>query len=159
MPEIPEKEKAIKQAEKWAGAGKDAFDLACQTAKHNVDGSPLPPATPKNIATTVRAAMKLFLDGQILSKDIKEKLQNAGLDMDNLRQSLVENTVARAINDIINKGDYEALAKLGALAGEEINPIAAGAMPVKYVTVQDVEAVEKHIDEIVPPKLTDGTKD
>lgn len=156
-PSIKEKEQAVKKAGKWAGAGDDAYRLACQCEKSKVYNEPMPPATPENIATTISGAMRLFLDGKIISPQIREMLAKTGLNMDFFRQSIVEETIARALQKIINSGDYEALAKLGALAGEKIDPIAAGlsgTMPVKYVSKDETDAVDSHIDSIVPPRKT-----
>lgn len=156
-PSVKEKEQAIRKAEKWAGAGDKAYRLACQCEKSKIYDEPLPPATPENIATTISGAMKLFLDGKIISPKIREMLAKTGLNMDFFRQSIVEETIARALQNIINSGDYEALAKLGALAGEKVDPIAAGlsgTMPVKYVTKSETDAVDAHIDSIVPPRKT-----
>ena len=156
-PSIKEKEQAVKKAGKWAGAGDDAYRLACQCEKSKVYNEPMPPATPENIATTISGAMRLFLDGKIISTQIREMLAKTGLNMDFFRQSIVEETIARALQKIINSGDYEALAKLGALAGEKIDPIAAGlsgTMPVKYVSKDETDAVDSHIDSIVPPRKT-----
>lgn len=156
-PSIKEKEQAVKKAGKWAGAGDDAYRLACKCEKSKVYNEPMPPATSENIATTISGAMKLFLDGKIISPKIREKLAATGLNMDLFRQSIVEETIARALQNIINSGDYEALAKLGALAGEKVDPLAAGlsgTMPVKYVSKDETDAVDAHIDSIVPAKKT-----
>lgn len=156
-PSIKEKEQAVKKASKWAGAGDDAYRLACQCEKSKVYNEPMPPATPENIATTISGAMRLFLDGKIISPSIREMLAKTGLNMDFFRQSIVEETIARALQNIINSGDYEALAKLGALAGEKVDPLAAGLsgiMPVKYVSKDETDAVDSHIDSIVPPRKT-----
>lgn len=115
--EIAKKEAAAVRAEQWANAGKDAFALAVRAEKAALEGELIQP-TPKEIEITIKGALKLFLDGNILDKKIIEKIKAAGLDMANLRKSLVEQTVARAIPQIINSGDFERLAQLGELAGE-----------------------------------------
>lgn len=111
--------KALDRANKWAGAGKEAHDLALATEKAALEGE-IVPATPKNIETTIKGAIKLFLDGDIKSQKIIEKMQNAGLDMNNLRRSLVEETISRAIPQIVNSGDIERLTQLAQLAGENL---------------------------------------
>lgn len=45
--------------------------------------------------------------------------QNAGLDMNNIRRSIVEETIARAIPKIINEGDLDKLTQLAQMAGEK----------------------------------------
>ena len=115
-PETAKKVKALDRANKWAGAGKQAHDLALATEKAVLEGEIIPP-TKENIETTIRGAMKLFLDGNISPKIVK-KIQEEGLDMNNLRRSLVEETLARAIPKIINEGDIERLTALAAMAGE-----------------------------------------
>ena len=115
--EIAKKEAAAERAEKWANAGKEAFALAVRSEKAALEGEIIEP-TKKDIETTIKGALKLFLDGNIIDKKIIEKIKAAGLDMNNLRKSLVEQTVARAIPQIINSGDIERLAQLGEMAGE-----------------------------------------
>jgi hypothetical protein len=110
--------KALDRANKWAPAGKEAHDLALATEKAALEGE-IVPATPKNIETTIKGAIKLFLDGDIKSKKIIEKMQNAGLDMNNIRRSIVEETIARAIPKIINEGDLDKLTQLAQMAGEK----------------------------------------
>lgn len=116
--ETEKKLKALDRANKWAPAGKEAHDLALATEKAALEGE-IVPATPKNIETTIKGAIKLFLDGDIKSKKIIEKMQNAGLDMNNIRRSIVEETIARAIPKIINEGDLDKLTQLAQMAGEK----------------------------------------
>lgn len=116
--ETKKKLKALDRANKWAPAGKEAHDLALATEKAALEGE-IVPATPKNIETTIKGAIKLFLDGDIKSKKIIEKMQNAGLDMKNIRRSIVEETIARAIPKIINEGDLDKLTQLAQMAGEK----------------------------------------
>lgn len=127
--------KALDRANKWAGAGKEAHDLALATEKAALEGE-IVPATPKNIETTIKGAIKLFLDGDIKSQKIIEKMQNAGLDMNNLRRSLVEETISRAIPQIVNSGDIERLTQLAQLAGE--NPATEIPDGAKKITRERV---------------------
>lgn len=127
--------KALDRANKWAGAGKEAHDLALATEKAALEGE-IVPATPKNIETTIKGAIKLFLDGDIKSQKIIEKMQRAGLDMNNLRRSLVEETISRAIPQIVNSGDIERLTQLAQLAGE--NPAAEIPDGAKKITRERV---------------------
>lgn len=116
--ETAKKLKALDRANKWAPAGKEAHDLALATEKAALEGE-IVPVTPKNLEITIRGALKLFLDGDIRSKTIIEKMKASGLDMKNLRRSIVEETVARAIPKIINEGDIERLTALAQMAGEQ----------------------------------------
>lgn len=127
--------KALDRANKWAGAGKEAHDLALATEKAALEGE-IVPATPKNIETTIKGAIKLFLDGDIKSQKIIEKMQRAGLDMNNLRRSLVEETISRAIPQIVNSGDIERLTQLAQLAGE--NPATEIPDGAKRITRERV---------------------
>lgn len=136
--ETKKKLKAIDRANKWAGAGKEAHDLALATEKAALEGELLP-ATPKNIEVTIKGAIKLFLDGDIKSQKIIEKMKLAGLDMNNLRRSIVEETIARAIPKIINEGDLDKLTQLGQLAGENPNndiPDGAKKITRERVTIE-----------------------
>jgi hypothetical protein len=45
-------------------------------------------------------------------------MKKAGLDMKNLRKSIVEETMANALPRIIGEGDIERLAQLAQMAGE-----------------------------------------
>lgn len=125
--ETAKKVKALDRANKWAPAGKEAHDLALAVEKAALEGEVVP-MTKENIETTIKGALKLFLDGDIKSKDIIQKMKLAGLDMNNLRRSLVEQTVARAIPKIINEGDIERLQQIAQMAGESPdNEIPEGA--------------------------------
>lgn len=115
--ETKKKLKALDRANKWAPAGKAAHDLAVATEKAALEGELIPP-TPENIEITIKGAMKMFLDGNISSKRVADKLRQGGLDMNNLRKSLVEETMANAIPRIIAEGDIERLNALSEVAGE-----------------------------------------
>jgi len=115
--ETKKKLKALDRANKWAPAGKKAHDLALATEKAALEGEIIPP-TPENIEVTIKGAMKMFLDGNISSKRVADKLRQDGLDMNNLRKSLVEETMANAIPRIIAEGDIERLNALSEVAGE-----------------------------------------
>lgn len=110
-------EKAAKRAAQWTGAGDKAHALALTVEKAALDGE-IVPMTKDNIRTTIRGALKLFFDGNIADKNIAALMQKTGLDMTNLRRSLVEQTIARAVPKIVNTGDIERLLQLGALIGE-----------------------------------------
>lgn len=128
--ETAKKLKALDRANKWAPAGKEAHDLALATEKAALEGE-IVPVTQKNLEITIRGALKLFLDGNIKSQKIIEKMKLAGLDMNNLRRSLVEETVSRAIPQIVNSGDVERLMQLAQMAGETPeNDIPDGAKKI-----------------------------
>ena len=128
--ETAKKLKALDRANKWAPAGKEAHDLALATEKAALEGE-IVPVTQKNLEITIRGALKLFLDGNIKSQKIIEKMKLAGLDMNNLRRSLVEETVSRAIPQIVNSGDVERLMQLAQMAGETPeNDIPEGAKKI-----------------------------
>lgn len=110
--------KALDKANKWVRAGKEAHDLALATEKAALEGE-IVPATPKNIETTIKGAIKLFLDGDIKNKEIIKKMQATGLDMNNIRRSIVEKTVANAIPQIIDEGNLDKLTQLAQMAGEK----------------------------------------
>lgn len=136
--ETAKKLKALDRANKWAPAGKEAHDLALETEKAALEGE-IVPVTQKNLEITIRGALKLFLDGNIKSQKIIEKMKLAGLDMNNLRRSLVEETVSRAIPQIVNSGDVERLMQLAQMAGETPeNDIPEGAKRItrERVTIE-----------------------
>ena len=110
--------KAIDRANKWAPAGKEAHDLALATEKAALEGEIIP-MTQKNLETTIKGALRLFLDGNIQSRRIIESMRKYGLDMKNLRRSIVEETMANALPQIISEGNIERLAQLAQMAGEE----------------------------------------
>lgn len=118
MTELEKKHKAAKEATKWAGTDDKTFKLAQQVAAEPITGEIVPP-TPKNVEMTIRGAIKLFLDGNITNKKIQDQIKNSGLDMNDLRKSIVEQTVARALPKIINTGDIERLTAIADLAGEK----------------------------------------
>ncbi len=132
------KMKALERANKWAPAGKEAHDLALTTEKAAIEGE-IVPATPKNIETTIKGAIKLFLDGDIKNKEIIQKMQLAGLDMNNIRRSIVEQTIARAIPKIVNEGDLDKLTQLAQMAGENPNsdiPDGAKRITRERITIE-----------------------
>lgn len=74
--------KAIDRANKWAPAGKEVHDLALATEKAALEGEIIP-MTQKNLETTIKGALRLFLDGNIQSRRIIESMRKSGLDMKN----------------------------------------------------------------------------
>jgi hypothetical protein len=149
-PTLKEKEQAAKKAEKWAGAGQAAFDLAKDAEKAKLDGTKLP-ATNKNIAITLRGSGKIFMDGDIISESLKKQLTESGLDMTRLRQSITEQVLARAIQKAINTGSIPMLNEIAAFIGEETDPAASGfgMMPVRYMTMDDYKVASEHILDVI----------
>ena len=125
--ETKKKLKALDRANKWAAAGRDAHQLALATEKAALEGE-IVPATPQTIETTIKGAAKMFLDGLIASPQVKKMLQGRGLDMNNLRRSIVEPTMANAIIQIMDEGNIERLQQIAEMAGESVkNDIPDGA--------------------------------
>lgn len=133
---LEETKKAVKRVESWASAGKDAFELAQEVEYAKAHGE-IVPATSKNINTTIRGAIKQFLDGNI-SPRLKKQLEKNGLDMNAIRQALVEETLMNAIPRIIAEGDIERLAAIGELSGEKVEEIPQNA---KRVVRERVEII------------------
>lgn len=146
---LSEFNKRAAEAEKWAGGGKDAYNLAIDEQFAEMNNTRLP-ATPKNIATTISGAVRMFFDGMIEDEEAKKYLEKNGLDMNNLRKHVVEKTLIHAIPDIVNNGDIERLAKLGILAGEKIDPGATGANTVvRYITPEEDKETLNHIESVI----------
>lgn len=120
------KKKAAEEAAKWAGGGLEAARLACKIAAAPLTGEIVQP-TIENLKTTVRGAMKLFLDGNISDKKIVKQMQEFGLDMNDLRKSIVEKTMAQATRNMIAEGDIERLNAIGELADGKQEDIPSNA--------------------------------
>lgn len=139
--ELKAQAEAVKE---WGAADRAAFEQAQDEPVS--DGS----KTPAEIAQTISAAVKLFFDGKIKDETIRNTIEKNGLNMNDLRTSVVEQTLVRALPNIINAGDIERLAKIGMLGGEKINPASASSnVVVQYVTKDELDAVDSHIDEII----------
>lgn len=145
---MTDKERSAKNIINWAVAGEKAVKLAEQTEIAKLSGEPMPEATPENVEITIRGSIKRFLDGDIADKQIKAAMQQAGLDMNNLRKSIVEKAMARAITKIINDGDIERLQEIGTAIGEA--PTSGPAkitreritIEINGDAVREVEAIE-----------------
>lgn len=146
---MTEKERSAAKVLEWATAGEQAVKLADQQQQAKLYGDPMPEPTEKNIGTTIRGAMKRFLDGDISNKQIKASMMQAGLDIENLRTEIVEKTMARAIQKIINEGDIERLQEIGLATGEV--PLSNGQTKIvrERITIEidgdnvrEVEAIE-----------------
>ena len=114
---LEQEKKAVKNVQKWAGAGEDAYRTVqkIEAAKLNGESVEL---TNKEKRSLVSGAVRLFLDGDISAKTRKMLSEN-GLDPDNLRKSIVEATMPQTLARIISEGDIERFVALGELAGEK----------------------------------------
>lgn len=149
----PNYDTMVEKASAWATGGAKALELAADTEYANATNGALPPNTSRNRAITISSAVKMFFDGLIADPNIKEVMTQAGLDMKDLRSSIVEKTLAHALPAIINSGDIERLARLGMLGGEKIDPGASGnGVVYKYVTPDENKAADEHIDAIINNK-------
>ena len=113
---LEQEKKAVKNVQKWAGAGKDAYRAVQKIESAKLHGE-VAELTNKEKTALVSGALKLFLDGDMSPKS-KKFLLDHGLDPTDLRKSIVEATMPQTIANIVNEGDIERLIALGQLAGE-----------------------------------------
>lgn len=154
-PTLQEKNKAINDAIKWGVAGgPKALDLALESKTAEMYGTPPPPATPENIKTTISTAIKLVLDGKIKSPRLKQTLAEQGLNVEDIRTSIVEETLASAIPEIIGKGDVDKLNRIAQMIGESAqgNTPTANQISVQYITIKEQTDINAHIDEFIKNK-------
>lgn len=150
-PETMEKyRKGLKKTAKWASAGSKAFNLAVDETGAELQGQTLPP-TPQSINITIQGALRQFLDGQINNPEIIESFKQANCDMTNIRKWLTEQVLARAIPDMIAKGDIAALTNLAKLAGETLEGGNSSTVVVQVADAQQVALANAHIDTIIQP--------
>ncbi len=114
---LKKEKKAVKTIEKWAGAGEDAYRTVQKIEAAKLNDEPVE-LTSKEKSALVRGAVRMFLDGNMSNKT-KKLLSSKGLDPDNLRKSIVEETMPQTIELIKATGDIERLIALGDLAGEK----------------------------------------
>lgn len=114
---LKKEKKAVKTIEKWAGAGEDAYRTVQKIEAAKLHDEPVE-LTSKEKSALVRGAVRMFLDGNMSNKT-KKLLSSKGLDPDNLRKSIVEETMPNTIELIKATGDIERLIALGDLAGEK----------------------------------------
>ena len=115
-PTLKEEQQAVKRIAKWAN-DKEAFQTVAKIESAKLHGEVYQP-TQKDIKVLTRSALRNFLDGNCSAK-MKNALIASGLDPENLRQSLIEETLANALPQIIGQGDVERLMNLATLAGEK----------------------------------------
>lgn len=114
---LEQEKKAVKTIQKWAGAGKDAYRTVQKIESAKLHNEPVVLSN-KEKQNLVSGALKLFLDGDVSPKT-RKLLADNGLDPDNLRKSIVEETMPQTLAKIITEGDIERFVALGQLAGEK----------------------------------------
>lgn len=114
---LEQEKKAVKNVQKWAGAGEDAYRTVqkIEAAKLNGESVEL---TNKEKRSLVSGAVRMWLNGEISARGKKILLENH-IDPENLRRDIVEATMPQTIARIISEGDIERFVALGKLAGEE----------------------------------------
>ena len=138
-PNLEEEKKAVKNVQKWAGAGEEAYKVVQKIEAAKLQGEQYEP-TKKETATLLTGALKLYMDGDI-SKKGKQALLDAGLMLDpnNLRREIIEATMPIALRKKISEGDIEGIMALGQLMGEKPeNDLPNGA---KRVVRERVEII------------------
>lgn len=135
----------------YGSAGLEILNHRAQIVRSQYYGTPMPEITPHICEISFRAAANLFLNGKVRSRKVRQMLEDMGLDVTDLRHSILEATLANAIPRIIQTGDLDALARLSKLAGETTLPDQPQTQPqvVKYITVAEAEAVDAHIDNVI----------
>lgn len=114
---LEQEKKAVRNVQKWAGAGEDAYRTVQKIESAKLHNEPVE-LTQKEKSSLVSGAVKLFLDGDVSSKT-RKLLSDNGLDPNDLRKSIVEATMPQTLARIISEGDIERLVALGQLAGEK----------------------------------------
>lgn len=114
---LEQEKKAVKTIQKWAGAGEDAYHTVQKIESAKLNNEPIVLSN-KEKNSLVSGALKLFLDGDISPKT-RKLLADNGLDPDNLRKSIIEETMPQTLAKIITEGDIERFVALGQLAGEK----------------------------------------
>lgn len=115
---LEQEKKAVKNIQKWAGAGEDAYRVVQKIEAAKLHGEQYEPSK-KETANLLTGALKMWFDGDI-SKKGKQALLDAGLVLDpnNLRREIVEATMPVALRKKISEGDIEGIMALGQLIGE-----------------------------------------
>lgn len=140
-------EHAAERAEEWAGAGTKALALAQDVAFAEMHGEEIP-ATPQNVATTIQGAIRLFLNGEIKDPRIRAVMEKAGLNMNTLRQDIVEQIMARALPQMIANGEIERLLAIAKAVGEDASPDTARVL-LKVATDAQTRVIDAHIDNVI----------
>lgn len=155
MATIKERNKAINESIKWGeSGGSKALDLALESKMAELNGTTPPLATPENIKTTISTALKMVLDGKIKSPRLKKTLTEYGLNVDDIRTSVVEETLASAIPMIVDRGDVDKLNRIAQMIGEtaEQPQQQTNQISVQYITIQEQKEINAHIDEFIGDK-------
>lgn len=158
-PTVKDYDAAAEKAEQWAAGGEEALGLAARVEAANLGGEVVP-ASEENVKITVKASIKMFLDGYVADKNVKDSLAACGLDMNDVRRSLTEQVLARAIPNMIVEGDLAGLISLAKVAGEDIgqNGSSAPSVVVQVATASQVQAVDSHIEQVIGTNVKTGTK-
>ena len=114
---LEQEKKAVRNVQKWAGAGEDAYRAVQKIESAKLHGEPVVLSN-KEKQSLVSGALRMFLDGDVSAKT-KKLLADSGLDPENLRKSIVEETMPQTLARIIAEGDIERFVALGQLAGEK----------------------------------------
>lgn len=116
---LEQEKKAVKNVQKWAGAGEDAYRVVQKIESAKLHGETVE-LSKKETNALFTGALKMYLDGDI-SKKGKQALLDAGLllDPNNLRKEIIEATMPVALRKKISEGDIEGVIALGNLAGEK----------------------------------------
>lgn len=123
---LEQETKAVNTIQKWAGAGKDAYETVQKIESAKLQGE-IVDVSKKDTEKLISGAIKLYLDGNMSQKS-RKLLESKGLDPENLRKSIIEATMPQTIDKIVIDGDIERLVALGQLTGEKApNDLPAGA--------------------------------
>lgn len=113
---LEQEKKAVRTVQKWAGAGDEAYRTVQKIESAKLHGEPVVLSN-KEKQNLVAGALRMFLDGDVSPKT-RKFLSDTGLDPDNLRKSIIEETMPQTLARIIADGDIERFIALGQLAGE-----------------------------------------
>jgi hypothetical protein len=115
-PTLKEEQQAVNRIVKWSNDD-EAFQTVAKIESAKLNGEIYQP-TQKDIKVLTRSVLRGFLDGNCSNK-MKNTLIASGLNPENLRQSLIEETLTNALPQIVGQGDIERLMNLATLAGEK----------------------------------------
>lgn len=114
---LEQEKKAVRNVQKWAGAGEDAYRTVQKIESAKLHGEVVE-LTNKEKQALVSGAVRMWLNGEITQRGKKVLLDN-NIDPENLRRDIVEATMPQTIAHIIAEGDIERFVALGQLAGEK----------------------------------------
>ena len=114
---LEQEKKAVKNVQKWAGAGEEAYRTVQKIEAAKLNGEPVE-LTNKEKQSLVSGALRMYLDGDISVRG-KKILQDNNIDPEFLRRDVIEATMPQTLARIISEGDIERFVALGQLAGEK----------------------------------------